>query len=142
MLVVFNVFKLDIRYISMLKCPKLPAGGIAALFTCTKILLNEIALCILPDTRLYEAGYFYAISQRSNLRVNLVQLSEQDNNEDSTASILRAMEEIENLEAEVILLYSRKEIIELMLQKVRGAVLLSSSLIFLSVSLLLCYLTP
>lgn len=67
---------------------------------------------------MYEAGYFYAITQRSNVTVNLVQLSKQSNNESPTSSILRAMEEIENVEAEVILLYTGTENIELMLQKV------------------------
>lgn len=72
----------------------------------------------LSDVYLYEAGYFYAISQRLNFTVNLVQLSEQGKTENSTASILRTMDEIEDLEAEVILLYTNKENIELMLQKV------------------------
>ena len=52
------------------------------------------------------------------MTVNLVQLSEQSNNDSPTSSILRAMEEIENLEAEVILLYTGTNNIELMLQKV------------------------
>jgi len=52
------------------------------------------------------------------MTVNLVQLSEQSNNESPTSSILKAMEEIENVEAEVILLYTGTENIELMLQKV------------------------
>ncbi|KAL9962068.1 hypothetical protein ACROYT_G031137 [Oculina patagonica] len=72
---------------------------------------------VFDDGRLYEAGYFYAISQRTNFTVNLVQLSEQGKNEVSTASILTAMEEIENLEPEVMLLYTSKENTELMLQK-------------------------
>ena len=46
-----------------------------------------------------------------------MQISEQ-NNESPTSSILRAMEEIENLEAEVILLYTGTKTIQLMLQKV------------------------
>lgn len=52
------------------------------------------------------------------MTVNLVQLSKQSNDESPTSSILRAMEEIENVEAEVILLYTGTENIELMLQKV------------------------
>jgi len=52
------------------------------------------------------------------MTVNFVQLSEQSNNESPTSSILKAMEEIENVEAEVILLYTGTENIELMLQKV------------------------
>lgn len=52
------------------------------------------------------------------MTVNLVQLSEQGKNESPTASILRAMEEIENLETDIILLYTDTENIEQMLQKV------------------------
>ena len=51
------------------------------------------------------------------MTVNLVQLSEQSN-EIPTSSILRAMEEIDNLDAEVILLYTSTKTIQLMLQKV------------------------
>lgn len=75
---------------------------------------------------MYEAGYFHAITQRSSLTVNLVQLSEQGN-ESPTSSILRAMEEIENFEAEVILLYTGTETIHLMLQKVHLMALSCSS---------------
>ena len=75
---------------------------------------------------MYEAGYFYAITQRSSLKVNLVQLSEQGN-ENLTSSMLKAMEEIENLDAEVILLYTSTETIQLMLQKVHLIALLCSS---------------
>jgi len=77
----------------------------------------ESLALVFDESRLYEAGYFYAIAQRSNMTVNLVQLSEQSNNESPTSSILKAMEEIENVEAEVILLYTGTENIELMLQK-------------------------
>lgn len=79
---------------------------------------NIYTLYFLSDSRLYEAGYFYAISQGSNMTVNLVQLSEQGKNESPTASILRAMEEIENLETDIILLYTDTKNIEQMLQKV------------------------
>ena len=80
----------------------------------------------LSESRLYEAGYFYTITQRSSMTVNLVQVSDQDN-EGQTSSMLRAMEEIENLEAEVILLYTSTETIQLMLQKVHLTTLLCSS---------------
>ena len=67
---------------------------------------------------MHEAGYFHAITQRSNLTVNLVQLSKEREYEYPTAPILRAMEDIDNLGADVILLYTKKENIELMLQQV------------------------
>ena len=70
------------------------------------------------ERRLHEAGNFHAISRTSKLTVNLVQLSEQEKNEDPSALILRAMEQIEDFETEVILLYVEKENIELMLQQV------------------------
>lgn len=74
---------------------------------------------------MYEVGYFYTIAQRSSLTVNLVQLSDKGN-ESPTSSVLRAMEEIENLEAEVLLLYTGTETIQLMLQKVHLMALLCS----------------
>ena len=57
------------------------------------------------------------------MTVNLVQLSEQGNGR-QTSSMLRTMEEIENLEAEVIVLYTSMETIQLMLQKVHLIALL------------------
>ena len=74
---------------------------------------------------MYEAGYFYTIAQRLSMTVNLVQLSEKDG-ESPTSSVLRALEEIENLEAEVLLLYTGTETIQLMLQKVHLMALLCS----------------
>ena len=73
---------------------------------------------IVLEGRWTDAGYFLTISQRSKMTVNLVQLSERGKNEDPSAPILRTMEQIENLEAEVILLYTNKGNIELMLQQV------------------------
>ena len=70
------------------------------------------------EAHLYQAAYFHAITQRSNLTVNLVQLSEENNNEDLLESVLKVMEEIDNLEAEVILLYIKGDNIQLMLQQV------------------------
>ncbi|XP_078382294.1 glutamate receptor ionotropic, kainate 2-like [Oculina patagonica] len=70
------------------------------------------------ESRWPEAGYFHSISQRSELNVNFIQLSKLgESDKDSTAQILRAMEQIENFEAEVILLYANIENIELMLQQ-------------------------
>lgn len=67
---------------------------------------------------LHEAAYFRAISQRLQLTVNLVQFSEPSENEDLTAPVLKAMEEIRKSKAEVILLYTNQESVELMLQQV------------------------
>ncbi|XP_078384334.1 glutamate receptor 2-like [Oculina patagonica] len=72
---------------------------------------------VYDEHRLHEAGDFHAISRSSELIVNLVQLSEQANYEDSSAPILRAMDQIKDFETEVILLYMEKENIELMLQQ-------------------------
>jgi len=67
---------------------------------------------------LQEAAYFRAISQKSKLAVDLVELTKANENEDTTAPVLRAMEEIKNFEAEAILLFIDKENLELMLQQV------------------------
>lgn len=65
-----------------------------------------------------EAGYFLTISQRSMMKVFIVQLTERAQNEDPSAPISRAIDQVENLHAELILLYVHKENIELMLQQV------------------------
>ena len=70
------------------------------------------------ETRLHEAGYFYAISQNSKLTVDFVQLADQEKTEDHAAPISRAMEQIANLDPEVILIYTDTKNIELMLGKV------------------------
>lgn len=67
---------------------------------------------------MHEAAYFHSISQRSRLAVDLVQLSEPREGEDSTASVLRAIEEIRKFKAEVILLYTIQESAEVLLQQV------------------------
>ncbi|XP_078384338.1 glutamate receptor ionotropic, kainate 2-like isoform X1 [Oculina patagonica] len=73
---------------------------------------------VINEGRWPEAGYFRSISQRSELNVNFIQLPKlRESYKDQTAPILRAMEQIENFEAEVILLYTNKENIELMLQQ-------------------------
>ena len=78
----------------------------------------SVSLFVCLESRLPEAGYFHAISESSKLAVNFLQLSEQEEGEDRTASILRQMEKINNVQPEVILLYTNKEDIELMLQQV------------------------
>ena len=51
--------------------------------------------------------------------MNFIQLSKLgESNKDATAPILRAMEQMENFEAEVILLYANIENIEVMIQQV------------------------
>ena len=66
----------------------------------------------------HEAAYFRAISQNTELAVDLVQLIKPNENEDPKASILRAMEEIKKFAAEAILLFVDREIVELMVQQV------------------------
>ena len=77
-----------------------------------------ISHVFLLETRLHEAGCFHAISQNSQFTVNLVQLAKQGINEDLTVPILKAMGHINILQPEVILLYTSKESMELMLQQV------------------------
>ena len=68
---------------------------------------------------MHNAVHFQAISQGSKHDVNLVSLSElRDENDDPTVLVLKAMEAIGKLKAEVILLYTKKEIIKLFLQQV------------------------
>ena len=52
------------------------------------------------------------------MTVNFVQLSEQDEDEDTSVPILRALEQIKNFQVDIILLYVEKLKIELMLQQV------------------------
>ena len=52
------------------------------------------------------------------MTVFIVQLTERGQNEDPSAPISRAIDQVENLHAEVILLYVHRENIELMLQQV------------------------
>ncbi len=67
---------------------------------------------------LHEAAYFRAISRSSKLAVDLVHFPELSENEDSTAPVLRALEEIRKYKADIILLYINKGSVELMLQQV------------------------
>lgn len=67
------------------------------------------------ESRLHEAGYFHAISQSSKFTVDFIQMSVKGKAQDQT------MEQIQNLEPQVILLYSSKETIELLVQQVKTA---------------------
>ena len=67
---------------------------------------------------MHEAGNFYALARKTELTVNLVQLSKEERNEGPLAPISRAMDEIKDFEAEVFLPYMEKENIERMLQHV------------------------
>ena len=75
-------------------------------------------MCYFLERRVHEAGNFHAISRKSQLTVNLVQLSEQEKNEEPTAAIQRAMEQIKNFDAEIIVLYMENKNIQLILQQV------------------------
>ena len=70
------------------------------------------------EESLHEAAYFRAISQNSELAVDLVQLIKPNEKEDPKAPVLRAMEEIKKSAAEAILLFIDKEIVERMVQQV------------------------
>ena len=80
--------------------------------------------CLFPfllfrlENRVYEAGYFHAISRNSKLTVNLVHLYEKGRGECQTGQKSRAIEQIENFKADVVLLYTCFENIELILQQV------------------------
>ena len=69
---------------------------------------------------LQAAGYFYSISQGSELTVTFVQVAEKEESDDKTKAMSTAMEKIGMLIPDVILLYaSTREILELFLKKVR-----------------------
>ena len=65
------------------------------------------------------AGYFYFISQASELTVTFVPIREKEEMEDKTKPIATAMNQIEKLELDVILLYTKKENLELFLKQVK-----------------------
>ena len=78
---------------------------------------------------LQEAGYFYSISQGSELTVTFVQVAEKEESDDKTKAMSTAMEKIGMLIPDVILLYaSTREILELFLKKVRFCTLSPSPL--------------
>ena len=72
-----------------------------------------------PADLLQEAGYFYLISQGSELTVTLVPIREKQKVEDKTKPIATAMNQIEKLELDVILLYTNNENLELFLIQVK-----------------------
>ncbi|XP_078383275.1 glutamate receptor ionotropic, kainate 2-like isoform X2 [Oculina patagonica] len=72
---------------------------------------------VFDEGSLHEAAYFRAISRSSKLAVDLVHFPELSENEDSTAPVLRALEEIRKYKADIILLYINKGSVELMLQQ-------------------------
>ena len=91
---------------------------------CTQDLLNAWHLHVLSlyvffvlVDLLQAAGYFYSISQGSELTVTFVQIAEKEDLDDKMST---AMEKIGMLIPDVILLYaSTREILELFLKKVR-----------------------
>jgi len=72
-----------------------------------------------PADLLNRAGYFYFISQGSELTVTFVPIREKEEVEDKTKPIATAMNQIEKLELDVILLYTKKENLELFLKQVK-----------------------
>ena len=81
---------------------------------------------------LQEAGYFYSISQGSELTVTFVQIAEKEESDDKTKAMSTAMEKIGMLiRPDVILLYaSNREILGLFLKKVRFCNSFAISLFF------------
>ena len=72
----------------------------------TKVFLYKT----LSEGRLYEAEYFYTISQSAKFTIIFVKLTEKEQaNEDQAASVREAVEKITNLGPNVILLYTSKE---------------------------------
>ena len=65
--------------------------------------------------------YFYVITQISKYTLSLVSLSELDASYDPILQARKAMEEIDAIKAEVIILYTKSENIELMLQQVTSS---------------------
>ena len=93
-----------------------------------------VTLCflfVLVDL-LQEAGYFYSISQGSELTVTFVQIAGKEESDDKTKAMSTAMEKIGMLVPDVILLYtSTREILELFLKKVRFCTFICHLFIFL-----------
>ena len=69
------------------------------------------------ENRVHEAGYFHAISKPFKITVNLVHLSGKMQTGDEESQILTTMSEIQRLEPDIILLYTTKKNIELILQQ-------------------------
>ncbi|XP_015751901.1 PREDICTED: glutamate receptor ionotropic, kainate 3-like isoform X2 [Acropora digitifera] len=72
---------------------------------------------IYDENRVHEAGYFHALSRRSKLTVNLVQLSELGQSADGMKPVLQAMNEIKRFQPDVILLYTKDKNIGLFVQQ-------------------------
>ena len=72
--------------------------------------------------------YFNVITQISKYTLSLVSLSELDASYDPVLLARKAMEEIDAIEAEVIILYTKLENIELMLQQVTSSCFAISAL--------------
>ena len=72
--------------------------------------------------------YFNVITQISKYALSLVSLSELDASYDPVSLARKAMEEIDAIEAEVIILYAKSENIELMLQQVTSSCFAISAL--------------
>ena len=84
---------------------------------------------------LQAAGYFYSISQGSELTVTFVQIAEKEESDDKTKAMSTAMEKIGMLIPDVILLYaSNREILELFLKKVRFNLYIYVPLLYFSIS--------
>lgn len=80
---------------------------------------------------LQEAGYFYSISQGSELTVTFVQIAEKEESDDKTKAMSTAMEKIGMIIPDVVLLYaSNREILGLFLIKVRFCNSFAISLFF------------
>ena len=86
-------------------------------FICT--LCMTLLSVTSTENRLLDAGYFYATFQNSNSAMNLVQLANGRTSEEQRKAVLKATEEITEFGPEVILLYTSKEIAQLLLQQVR-----------------------
>ncbi|XP_015751874.1 PREDICTED: glutamate receptor ionotropic, kainate 3-like [Acropora digitifera] len=72
---------------------------------------------VYDENRVHEAGYFHTISRRSKLTVNLFQLSELGQSADGMEPVLQAMNEINNFQPDVILLYTKNKNIGLFVQQ-------------------------
>ena len=86
-------------------------------FICT--LCMTLMSVTSTENRLLDAGYFYATFQNSNSAMNLVQLANGRTSEEQRKAVLKATEEITEFGPEVVLLYTSKEIAQLLLQQVR-----------------------
>ncbi|PFX30305.1 Glutamate receptor 4 [Stylophora pistillata] len=86
-------------------------------------ILNTFAwkniVVVYEESRVHEAGYLHAVSQKSQLKFDLVQFSEHGKIEERTEPADRAMEQVQKFDAQVIVLYMENKNIKLMLQKAK-----------------------